>query len=44
LAAADLLIIMGTSLRVRPFCSLVDMVPATCPRLLLNKSVGLCGK
>uniref|UniRef100_A0A8D8Y247 NAD-dependent protein deacetylase sirtuin-2 n=1 Tax=Cacopsylla melanoneura TaxID=428564 RepID=A0A8D8Y247_9HEMI len=34
---ADLLIIMGTSLVVQPFCSLVDNAPPDCPRLLLNK-------
>lgn len=33
----DLLIVMGTSLVVQPFCSLVDRVPATTPRLLINK-------
>ena len=32
----DLLIIMGTSLAVQPFASLVDRVDDTCPRLLLN--------
>jgi len=33
----DLLIIMGTSLVVHPFASLVDRVNDTCPRLLINK-------
>lgn len=33
---ADLLIIMGTSLTVQPFCSLVQRVKKTCPRILLN--------
>lgn len=33
----DLLIVMGTSLVVQPFCSLIDKVPATTPRLLINK-------
>ena len=33
----DLLIVMGTSLVVQPFASLVDRVPANCPRLLLNR-------
>jgi len=32
----DLLIIMGTSLVVHPFASLVDRVNDTCPRLLIN--------
>jgi NAD-dependent deacetylase sirtuin 2 len=27
---------MGTSLTVQPFASLVDKVPPTCPRLLIN--------
>ncbi|KAL1461947.1 hypothetical protein WDU94_013809 [Cyamophila willieti] len=34
---ADLLIILGTSLVVQPFCSLVDNAPDDCPRLLINK-------
>ncbi|KOB70063.1 NAD-dependent deacetylase sirtuin 2-like protein [Operophtera brumata] len=33
----DLLIIMGSSLEVQPFASLIDMVPDWCPRLLLNR-------
>lgn len=33
----DLLIVMGTSLVVQPFASLIDKVPDTCPRLLLNR-------
>ena len=36
LPSAEILIIMGTSLEVSPFCELVHDVPATCPRLLLN--------
>lgn len=32
----DLLIILGTSLAVQPFASLVDRVPPKCPRLLIN--------
>ncbi|XP_044163473.1 NAD-dependent protein deacetylase sirtuin-2-like [Acropora millepora] len=32
----DLLIVMGTSLVVQPFASLVDRVPETTPRLLIN--------
>jgi len=37
----DLLIVMGTSLTVHPFASLINQVPETCPRLLLNlKTVG----
>ncbi|XP_020295783.1 NAD-dependent protein deacetylase sirtuin-2 isoform X2 [Pseudomyrmex gracilis] len=39
---ADLLIIMGSSLVVQPFASLVDRVRATCPRLLINnEKVGM---
>mmetsp|Transcript_27154 Transcript_27154/g.46505 ORF Transcript_27154/g.46505 Transcript_27154/m.46505 type:complete len:814 (+) Transcript_27154:29-2470(+) len=34
---ADLLIVMGTSLVVYPFASLVGMVPLLTPRLLINK-------
>eukprot|EP00698_Gefionella_okellyi_P009590 TRINITY_DN2453_c0_g1_i2.p1 TRINITY_DN2453_c0_g1~~TRINITY_DN2453_c0_g1_i2.p1 ORF type:complete len:634 (+),score=101.04 TRINITY_DN2453_c0_g1_i2:87-1904(+) len=37
LAAADLLIIMGTSLQVHPFASLVNMVGDKCVRLLINR-------
>ena len=33
----DLLIVMGTSLVVQPFASLIDKVPSSCPRLLLNR-------
>jgi NAD+-dependent protein deacetylase SIR2 len=36
LELADLLIVMGTSLTVHPFASLVDMVPKDCPRVLIN--------
>lgn len=32
----DLLIIMGTSLQVQPFASLVSRVSNNCPRLLIN--------
>ena len=35
----DLLIVMGTSLVVQPFASLIDRVPKECPRLLLNREV-----
>ncbi|XP_065832746.1 NAD-dependent protein deacetylase sirtuin-2-like [Oscarella lobularis] len=33
----DLLIVMGTSLAVQPFASLVGRVPPTTPRLLINR-------
>ncbi|ELR17703.1 NADdependent deacetylase sirtuin 2, putative [Acanthamoeba castellanii str. Neff] len=37
----DLLIVMGTSLQVQPFAALVQKVPQSCPRLLINReSVG----
>jgi len=36
LQAADLLIIVGTSLRVAPFNSLIHKVSDACPRLLIN--------
>ncbi|ORY92642.1 DHS-like NAD/FAD-binding domain-containing protein [Leucosporidium creatinivorum] len=40
-STCDLLIVLGTSLSVQPFASLVHRVPSTCPRLLLNlESVG----
>lgn len=41
----DLLIIMGSSLVVQPFASLVDRVREECPRLLINreKSGERCG-
>jgi len=35
----DLLIVMGTSLRVQPFAGLIHRVPADVPRLLLNMEV-----
>ncbi|KAF7731605.1 NAD-dependent protein deacetylase sirtuin-2 [Apophysomyces ossiformis] len=37
--SADLLIILGTSLAVQPFASLVDEVPDHVPRLLINKEL-----
>jgi len=40
-AKCDLLIILGTSLVVQPFASLLDRVGPECPRLLVNKEV--CG-
>ena len=33
----DLLLVMGTSLQVQPFSDLVDCVPMSCPRVLINK-------
>lgn len=33
---ADLLIVMGTSLTVHPFASLINMVKGQCPRVLIN--------
>ncbi|KAG2752945.1 NAD-dependent deacetylase sirtuin-2 [Suillus brevipes Sb2] len=33
---ADLLIVLGTSLTVHPFASLVGLVPNDCPRVLIN--------
>ncbi|WWC91962.1 uncharacterized protein L201_006915 [Kwoniella dendrophila CBS 6074] len=37
----DLLIVIGTSLQVQPFASLIGKVPLNCPRLLINReSVG----
>ena len=33
----DLLIVMGTSLTIRPFSSLIDKVEFHCPRLLINR-------
>ncbi|KAF7280936.1 sirtuin 2 [Rhynchophorus ferrugineus] len=33
----DLLVILGSSLVVQPFASLVDMPPSTVPRLLINR-------
>ncbi|XP_076121816.1 NAD-dependent protein deacetylase sirtuin-3 [Alosa pseudoharengus] len=35
---ADLLMIMGTSLQIEPFASLVNTVRSTVPRLLLNRN------
>ncbi|KAJ1913895.1 hypothetical protein IWQ60_009029, partial [Tieghemiomyces parasiticus] len=37
----DLLIVMGTSLQVQPFASLIDQVSPRTPRLLINREV--CG-
>jgi len=37
----DLLIVLGTSLVVQPFASLIDRVGPHCPRLLINMEVKL---
>ena len=37
--ACDLLIVMGTSLRVQPFASLTGRVASNVPRLLINREV-----
>ncbi|CAO3690084.1 unnamed protein product [Rhizopus stolonifer] len=39
---ADLLIVIGTSLQVQPFASLIDDVEDTVPRLLINKELVGC--
>ena len=39
----DLLIVMGTSLNVQPFASLVNFVADHVPRLLINRWVMSCG-
>ncbi|KAM0787713.1 hypothetical protein ACM66B_003772 [Microbotryomycetes sp. NB124-2] len=36
LQSCDLLFVMGTSLTVQPFASLVHRVPQSCPRVLIN--------
>eukprot|EP00996_Jenningsia_fusiforme_P001278 NODE_2170_length_1272_cov_36.791496_g1697_i1.p1 GENE.NODE_2170_length_1272_cov_36.791496_g1697_i1~~NODE_2170_length_1272_cov_36.791496_g1697_i1.p1 ORF type:complete len:372 (-),score=78.89 NODE_2170_length_1272_cov_36.791496_g1697_i1:156-1184(-) len=36
---ADLVIVMGTSLKVQPFSGLVDAVSDLCPRLLINREL-----
>ncbi|KAI0822345.1 DHS-like NAD/FAD-binding domain-containing protein [Trametes gibbosa] len=36
LRSADLLIVIGTSLTVHPFAALTGLVPAVCPRVLIN--------
>ena len=33
---ADLLLVLGTSLKVHPFAALTGLVPAGCPRVLIN--------
>lgn len=38
-AECDCLIVMGTSLKVYPFSSLVDYVRDECPRLLINRDL-----
>ncbi|KAF8071129.1 sirt2 [Scenedesmus sp. PABB004] len=37
LPRCDLLLVMGTSLVVHPFASLIDAVPDDCPRVLINR-------
>ncbi|PLW14118.1 hypothetical protein PCASD_21994, partial [Puccinia coronata f. sp. avenae] len=42
---ADLLIVLGTSLQVHPFASLISTVPIHCPRVLINlEAVGEAGR
>ncbi|KAF4524092.1 hypothetical protein B566_EDAN007675, partial [Ephemera danica] len=36
-AACQLLLVLGSSLVVQPFASLIDKVPDTCPRVLVNR-------
>lgn len=36
-AECDCLIVIGTSLKVRPFCNLVEAVPRSIPRVLVNR-------
>jgi NAD-dependent deacetylase sirtuin 2 len=38
-AKCDLLIVMGTSLKVQPFGSIVNKVKDDCPRLLINNEL-----
>lgn len=41
LPKCDLLVVIGTSLKVHPFASIVGMVDEDCPRVLINReSVG----
>src|SRR5690606_37863195 len=35
----DFLIVIGTSLQVQPFASIIDLVPEDVPRLLINMEV-----
>ncbi|KAJ3162691.1 NAD-dependent protein deacetylase sirtuin-2 [Geranomyces michiganensis] len=37
LSACDLVLVVGTSLQVQPFSSLIDRVPPRVPRLLINR-------
>ena len=39
LAECDLLLVMGTSLKVHPFAGLVDLVSDSCVRLLINREL-----
>ncbi|RUS24720.1 SIR2 family histone deacetylase [Jimgerdemannia flammicorona] len=41
--SADLLIVIGTSLKVQPFASLIDQVDMKTPRLLINREVAGVG-
>ncbi len=36
LREADLLLVIGTSLKVHPFAALTERVPSSCPRVLIN--------
>lgn len=39
LSSADLLFVIGTSLKVQPFASLASRVPPHCPRVLINREL-----
>merc|ERR1712032_442602 len=38
----DLILVFGTSLRVAPFCTLPNMAPQGCHRVLVNNNMGHC--
>merc|ERR1711920_531312 len=41
-SSVDLVLVFGTSLRVAPFCTLPNMAPRGCARVLVNKPIGDC--
>lgn len=38
----DLLMVLGTSLQVAPFCAVPNMAPKGCVRVLVNRDLGAC--
>lgn len=38
----DLLVVLGTSLQVKPFCAVPNLAPKGCVRVLVNRDINVC--